>query len=90
MWTAAAVGSDGVGVWDSSGKPLFVVLLESGTAAVLGAAEASLYLWLFLGSLSGSVGVSSAVKWSAALRASVSSGTDLGVSKGVSVGDGSG
>ena len=60
-----------------------------GTEVVLGAAEASLYLWFFPGSMGRGVGVGSAVKWLAAARALVSSGTDVGVSEGISVGYGS-
>ena len=55
--------------------------------AVLGAAEARLYLWFFPGSMGRGVGASSAVKWSEAARALVLSGTNVGGSKGVDVGD---
>ena len=87
----AAGGSKGVGVWgvsgvgDGSGEPLFGVFLESGTVAVSGAEEASLYLWFFPGSMGGGVGVGSAVKWPSAVRVLALSGTNVGVSKGVGV-----
>ena len=85
--TEAAGDSKGIGVRDGSGEPLFVVLSESWTAAVSGAAEASFYLWFLPGSMGGDVRFGSAVKWSAAARASASSGNNVGGSKVVSVGD---
>ena len=56
--------------------PLFVVLPASGTAGGLG--TASLYFWFFPESMSGSVGVGSAVKRLAAARASESGGNNVG------------
>ena len=75
---------------DGRDEPLFAVLSESGTEAVLGAAEASLYLWFLPGRKGGGVGFGRTVKWSAAARALVPSGTNVVGSEGVGIGEGSG
>ena len=67
-----------------------MVLLKDGTEAVSGAAEASLYLWFFPGSMVRGVRVGSAVKCSTSVRVAASSGTDVGGNKGAGAGDSSG
>ena len=64
------------GVGDGSGKPLFVVLMESGTAGASG--TASLYFWFFPDIMGGGFGVGSAFKWLEAAGFLASGGNDDG------------
>ena len=79
--TEIAGSSKSVGIWyrsgvgDVSGKPLFVVPLESGMAALSELVEASIYLWFFPNSMGRGAGVSSAVKWLVAVARSLALGT---------------